>query len=178
MEEVKRTSPAGTSFKWGIITGLIVVVVSYIASMNIDWTNFEEIEASRNSWSQWVGYLLLALGVVWAQLEHKKKDLGGYMTYGRAVGVATLVGLAAGVCTAIYMFVFFGIIHPEFQQLIIDSAMSKMQDMPSGQEEQMMKWMKITTGPTAMAFYTLFGNVFLSLVIGLISGIFIHKSEE
>lgn len=177
LEDIKKPGPWGTSMKWGVIGGIVVVIVSYLASFNIDWTNVEEIENARGNWTQWFSYAVLAGIIIMAQMEHKNKELGGFMGYGRGVGVATVTGIISGLCMAIYMFIFFGILHPEFQQLIIESALSKMKDLPPGQEEEVMKWMKISTGPTAMALFTLIGNFFIGLIIGLITSIFTHKNQ-
>ncbi|MBI1221525.1 MAG: DUF4199 family protein [Bacteroidetes bacterium] len=177
IEELKKPGPWGVGLKWGIIGGIVIVLISYIASMGVDWSDPELLEKSGKRWSQYLGYLILALIIVVAQIEHRNKELGGFMGYGRAVGIATITALGAGICMAIYMFVFFGILHPEFQQLIIENALSKMNDLPSGQEDQVISMMKMTTSPAAMALFTFIGNVFVGLVAGLITGIFTHKVE-
>ncbi len=178
METINKPGPWSTSLKWGIIGGVVLIIISYLGSMNIDWSSYESIEGSRKSPLQYLTYLLLAIFIIVAQLEHRKKDLGGYMSYGRAVGVATITSIGVGICTAIYMYVLFGIFHPEFQQMIIDAALDKAEDMSPGEEDQMIKIMKMTTGPGAMALFGFFGQVFIGLVIGLISSIFIQKTEQ
>lgn len=178
MEDVKKISPWATGLKWGIIGGIVSVMLGYIMSLNVDWTNFEAIEASRNSPSQYLSYAILAGVIIAAMFEHRKKDLGGFMSYGRSIGVAMVVSIASGICSAIYVYAFFGIMHPEFQQMIIDAAMAQMQDVSPEQEDQVISMMKLTTGPGAMAVFTLIGNLFLGLVFGLIGGLFAQKAEQ
>ncbi len=178
MEEVKKISPWATGLKWGIIGGIVSVLIGYLMSLNVDWTSFEAIETSRNSPAQYITYIVLAAMIMLAMFEHRKKDLGGVMSYGRSIGVAMVVSIASGVCSAIYVYAFFGIMHPEFQQMIIDQALSKMQDVPPEQEEQVISMMKMTTGPAAMGIFTLLGNILLGLVIGLLGGLFAQKAEQ
>ena len=178
MEDVKKTSPWATGFKWGTIGGIVSVMFGYIMSLNVDWTSFEAIDASRKSPAQYLTYVVLAGVIVAAMFEHRKKDLGGFMSYGRSIGVAMVVSIASGICSAIYVFVFFGIMHPEFQQMIIDQAMAQRQDMSPEQEDQFVSIMKKTTGPGAMAAFTLIGNLFLGLIFGLIGGLFAQKAEQ
>lgn len=175
---MKKVGPWATGLKWGIIGGIVSVLVGYLMSLNVDWTSFEAIEASRKSPAQYLTYVILAAMIMLAMFEHRKKDLGGVMSYGRSIGVAMVVSIASGICSAIYVFAFFGILHPEFQQMIIDQAMSQMQEVSPEQEEQVISMMKLTTGPTAMALFTLLGNCFLGLVIGLIGGLVAQKAEQ
>lgn len=181
MDKYYKPGPWPTSLKWGIIGGLLLLIISYLGSMNVDWSSFESIEESRSSPLQYLTYVIIAGIIIWAQLEHRNKDLGGYMGYGRGVGVATIASMGMGICTATYMYVLFGIMHPEFQQMVIDNALEKAlenaPDMKPEDEDQMIKVMKMTTGPGAMAIYGFFGQVFIGLVLGLISSIFIQKND-
>ena len=178
MEEMKTTGPWGTALKWGIIVGLINAVISYVASMNVDFSSFESLEASRRSPTQYITYATMLAAVVLAQLEHRKKDLGGIMGYGRAVGVATIVGMAMGVLTAIYMYVFAGILHPEMQQVMMEGALQQAGDITPEQEEQMMSMMSFWTSPAFLAIMGFIGSTFMALVGGLIAGIFTHKNQQ
>lgn len=178
METINKPGPWPTSLKWGIIGGIVLLIISYLGSMNVDWSSYESIQESRKSPLQYLSYVILALVIVMAQIEHRKKDLGGFMSYGRGVGVATITAMGIGLCTAIYMYILFGILHPEFQQIIMDGALGEAGDMSPEQEESMIKVMKMTTGPAAMAIFGFFGQVFIGLVIGLISSIFIQKTEQ
>lgn len=176
MNDIKSASPWPTGTKWGIIGGLTVVLVTYLAGMNVDWTDMESVEGSKNSPIQYFSYIVMITLVVLAQLEHRKKELGGYMSYARGIGMATIVGLIAGICMAMYMYVFFGILHPEFQQMIMDTAISKMDENVGPEEEAMaIKMINLTTGPGAMATFTLLGNVFIGLISGIIVSFFTQK---
>jgi|GEM_PF-2219464 len=178
MEDVKKASPWATGLKWGIIAGIVSVMLGYLMSLGVDWNSFDSIEASRKSPVQYLTYVILAGMIALAMFEHRKKDLGGVMSYGRAIGVAVIVSIASGVCSAIYVYAFFGILHPEFQQMILDQALSKMQEVSPDQEDQVVSMIKLTTSPGAMAIFTMLGNVFLGLIIGLIVGLFAQKAEQ
>ncbi|MDX5321419.1 MAG: hypothetical protein LPK49_10175, partial [Bacteroidota bacterium] len=74
---MKKPGPMGVSFKWGVIGGIVVILVSYMASFNINWSDINEVQAARNNWTQWLSYGILALIIVMAQIEHRKRELGG-----------------------------------------------------------------------------------------------------
>lgn len=175
MNNIKTASPWPLGMKWGIIGGLTVVLITYLAGLNVDWSDWESVEASKNSPVQYFSYLFMIILVVLAQLEHRNKELGGYMSYARGIGVATIVGLIAGICMALYMYVFFGIMHPEFQQMILENAMSRMEDVGPEEEAMAIKMINLTTSPGAMATFTLLGNVFVGLVCGIIVSFFTQK---
>lgn len=178
METFDKPGPWSTSLKWGIIGGLVLVLVNYFALMNVDWSDMDTVDEAKKSPFHYLAYVVLAAVVIWAQIDHRKSDLGGYMSYGRAVGVATITGMGTGICVAIFMYILYGIVHPEYQQMFIDYALENSKDIKPENEEMAIKIMRMSTGPAAMAFYGLFGQTFAGLVIGLISSIFIQKSEQ
>lgn len=177
METIDNPGPWPRSLKWGIIGGLVLIVVNYLAVMNVDWSDVESLEETKKSLFHYLEYAVLAGIVIWSQLEHRKKDLGGFMSYGRAVGVATIAGMGTGICIAIFMYILYGIQHPEYQQMLIDYVLSQGSEVSPENEEMTIKIMQITTSPPAMAFYGFFAQTFGGLVIGLISGIFIQKTD-
>ncbi|MHB1278438.1 MAG: DUF4199 domain-containing protein [Bacteroidia bacterium] len=152
METINKPGPWPSSLKWGIMGGLVLVLVNYLAVMNVDWSNFDTLNEAKKSPFHYLTYVVLAAVVIWAQIDHRRSDLGGYMSYGRAVGVATITGMGTGICVALFMYILYGILHPEYQQMFIDYALANGKDIEPENEEMAIKIMRITTGPSAMAF--------------------------
>ena len=178
-ETIHKPGPWNTAIKWGVIGGLVSVLISYLGSLNVDWTDMQAVEDSRKGMMQYLGYAILLVCIIMAQIEHRRKDLGGFASYGRMVGVAAIASLAYGVLMGVYMYIFAGFLHPDFQQMILESTAQQMpENVSPEQEEQTLKIMRMTTTPGAFAFWMIIGSGFVGLIMGLISSIFIQKNAE
>lgn len=173
MDDVRTVSPWGTSTKWGVIMGLVLVVMSYLMSMNIDYTDPQALQ-NRPFWEQFIQYIIIVGGIIMAHNEYKK-EAGGFMSFGRGVGIGAILGLVSGVLLGIYVYIQFSILHPEFIDTTIEAAMSKQPDMDEEQAETMMKWVEWFASPGVMSAITLLGIVFFSVLLSLVVSIFTQK---
>src|SRR3546814_17779955 len=103
MTNPQRVSPVKNALKWGLITGAALIVLSLIQYAT---------GTMQNKVIQWLSYVLMAIGIVLAIREHRDKELGGYITYGRAVGAGVLTALFTGVLLTVFTYLFYGFIAP------------------------------------------------------------------
>lgn len=169
MEEKKR-SVTINSLNYGLITGAVIIVYSlllYIANLYM------------NKGLGFVAYVFLLGGMFWGTLEYRKKSMNGYMTYGQAFSSAFLIGLFAGIIGTIYMFIFVQYINPGMVNEIIEQTRVKLQDqnLTEDQIESALDYTRKFTTPLMMTIWGLVAYTLISLVLGLLSAIFLKKPD-
>ncbi len=181
VQNIKKPGPWATSLKWGVIFGLISIAVGLTGSLLTDYSSYETFKETNPQFLQYLGFVFMIGSVIVAQIQHRKKDLGGYMSYGRSVGVATISGLALGIVSAVYMLISMEFLFPEafdyMKQLQIEKTLEWFPNATPEQEDQIIERTQ-NQSSLGSALPAILTFTFFSLVIGLISGIFTRKSEE
>jgi hypothetical protein len=171
MEEKKRTLSSNALY-YGLITGAAMILYGLVLFL---------LNQHLNRMLNWFSWAFLLGGMVWGTLEYRK-TAGGFLTYGGAFKSVFMIGLFAAILSAIYTFIFVQFIHPGFINEIIDmsrqSLVEKYPDWSDEQVEQAMVWTTKFMNPIGMAIYSLLGQIFGSLVAGLLLGIFLRKEDK
>ena len=169
--EQKTASIWKSSMTSGIYIGIAMILVSVV---------FYVIGNPFSKVSQWIGYAIMVIGIVLAQIAYKKV-LGGTMTYGQALGVGVLAMVFASVLTSIYTFLLYQVIDPSLQEqlrLFTEEQIVKKGNVP---EEQLDMALNVATKfqtPVMMLVMGLFGGAFVGLIISLITSIFTQKKPK
>ena len=160
--------------RWGLIWGLVAVVLSLLFTvtglMDPTKTGFFSLPTLLNYGS--------SIAVVYFALQaHRDTDLGGYITLGRCIGFVALMGLIAGVIVAVYTYVYFGYIAPDFMDKVLEAQMDKAEANGQDPEKvrQGMDMAKKFMSPPIMAIMGLIGSVIGGVIWGLIVGLFVKK---
>jgi uncharacterized membrane protein len=169
MEEQPKVSPMKTSMRYGLIGGLVMVVISLLLYL----LNLHEI-----TWLSTVVMLgVLGVFIYLGLVEHRDKDLGGYMKYGRGVGTGTLIAVFMGIIGAVYLYIFLSFI----DQSVITDALNKTReamvekDMSDEDIEQALRFTGMFMTPWAMAIMSIFGYAFYGVIEALIISIVVKK---
>lgn len=169
MEE-KPVSLMKSSLIYGIYLGIVSILLSVV--LYVMGYTFEQ-------WVQYTGYVVLTVGIIWAQVAFKKA-LGGEMTYGQALGVGTMTVVFSSVLSGIYTYLLYTVIDPSLlDQLRIFTEQQMLERGVS--EEQLDATIAITSklqSPPIMAVMAVIGGGFLGLIISLITGIFTKKNPS
>ncbi len=172
----KDISMRPLAMRWGLIWGLVGIVLSLIFTvtglMDPTKNSFLSIPNFIN-WGASVAVVYMAL------IAHRDTDLGGYITLGRCVSFVALMGLIAGVLTAIYLFVYFGYIAPDFMEKIFEAQIEKAEANGQDPEKvrQAMEISKKFMTPGAMSIFGLLGSVIGGVFWGLIIGLVVKKEQ-
>lgn len=163
-----------TGNKWGLIQGLVGVVLSLIFFM----TGMMDMSGTKsNMIPNILSYAAMITTLYLGIKAHKEEDLGGYLSLGRAVKMGAYMGLIAGVLSAIFLFIYFKFIQPDFLNTITETAISKAEEKGQDPEQvrkgmEMMGWM---FNPGTFALFGLLGSVLMSVIFSLIIGLIIKK---
>ncbi|GAB3327107.1 DUF4199 domain-containing protein [Marivirga atlantica] len=121
MENQEVQNNSAHPIKWGVIMGVASVIISLLIYV-IDVTLFVK---------PWVGFLSLAVGaaiIVYSGFDYRKQ-LGGFMSYGKAFMHAFVVLLVGGFIGAIFRYLLFNVIDPEASQVLVDATIEMTMGM-------------------------------------------------
>lgn len=160
MEETKDVSVRSVSIKYGVISGLIGIILFIV-------TDFAGL--AGNQALQWVGVPILAAIVF---LAHKEfvRDGDGFMSYGQGLGIGTLLSLVSSVLSSVFTFIYTSYVNPAFIEAIREKAEMDMEEqgMSDAQIEQAMQFTESFTSPMALMIFGIIGGVFFGFLISLI----------
>jgi len=172
MEEKKR-SIANQAIIYAFIVavaGIVFHLVLFISDLYMNKT------------IGYFGILITLAGMIWGGLEYRKSYLNGYMSYGKAFQLCFLIGLFAGILSALYMVLFATAIHPGYTQELLEQAREQMissqPDMSDDQIDQAMAMSEKFMTPVMLAVWAFFGNALFSAVLALIAGFFLKKEDK
>jgi hypothetical protein len=171
MEEKSRSATVNGIY-YGLMTGAGLIILSLILFLT---------DLYMNKGVSAIGYLVLIAGMVYGAIDYRKKYLNGFMTYGKAFSTLFMIGLFAGVVSAIYMFVFAQYIHPGFAQEILEQSRQEMMkqntNLSDEQIETALSYTAKFTTPLMMMVWGFITYVVISAIIGLLAAIFIKKED-
>lgn len=165
-----------TALRYGLIAGLVGIVVSMIA-MSTGLMDFSK----GFVWPMVIGVISFAILIVITVMgvrHHRDKELGGYANFGRMFLVAGLIVLIAGVLGTIFNYAYFNFIDPDYLANASDGVMEMYENMGMSDDqvetamEQFEKQMEGQSNPVK----GLLGNVIASGIIGAIIGLIMKKN--
>ena len=165
MEE--RTTVSKIGIRYGIITGLVLVIYSLILQL---------LGLATNKPLGYITYLFL---IVLIYLSHKAfKDGGdGYMTIGQGLGIGMLISLIGGVFSGIFSYIYLKFIDDSMIQQIKDMQIEEMEK--KGLDDATIEKAVEMTGkfitPEMIPLMTIVGLLFIGFIISLIVSLFTKK---
>ena len=120
------SSPVKNAMNYGSIIGIALVIISLLFYMMNETTS--EIQ-------NYLGYLALAVGVYIGVKHHRDNELGGLMSYGKALSSGTLISFFASIIMAFYLYVFILFIDPSLVDVILEKAENDMIDAGNSDKE-------------------------------------------
>ena len=161
-----------TTILYGVYAGAIAIVlilIQYFTGMD------------KTSTGNWFGYLSLPFLIFFIYLaakERKEDEFAGKLSYGQGVGTGALVGLWAGIFTAIFLWIYINYINLTFVDMIVERQRAAMvQSNANPQDiERITTATRTYAGPMSVAI-VLLSNVFFATVFALIVSIFVQTKE-
>jgi hypothetical protein len=167
----ETTSTARVSLKWGLITGVCLVVYSTIL-YTLDLTTIP-----------WLGaliYVLLIAGLILAMREYRSAN-GGYMSYGDGISIGALLSAIAGMLSSAFSVFYTTVIDPGFQERLFDQMRDKMEEQGKMSDEQidsMIEMSKKFQSPGLQFFFGILWIIVIGVIISLIIAAFMRKNKD
>jgi len=154
----------------GVYLGVILIIFSLIGYV---------ADFSTTSWINYLSYVMVIGMLIYALKTYRDKESGGFISYGRSLGLGTLVGLYSSILLAIYTFVFFQYFDPaELQKILVEAENNMLdQGMSDRDVDTAMGFTRMMTNPPVMAAFTVIGFTFWSFIFSLIISIFVKKDN-
>ncbi len=170
--DVPNVSPFPTALRMGMIGGGLCIVfglVSYLIG----------IDSTVSKVMQYLNYVVWIAFVVMAIKQHRDKDLGGFISYGRALGVGMLTALIMAIMSVIWTVLLYKVIDPNFAEKTMEIVMQQWEEkgISDDQIEDMMPMVSrfMSVGP--ISGIILFTISLIGFVTSLISGAVLKKNR-
>ncbi len=165
----EKVTVSQVSIKYGLITGLVLVVYNLALYMTGLFTNDK---------LGWITYVIL---IVMIYLAHKAfKDGGdGFMTLGQGLGVGMLVTVIGGVITSLFSYFYIKFVDETIIEQILEVARVKMEEqgLDDDQIDQALSISEKMMTPEMMVIWGILGMVIIGFVIALIVSLFTKKNN-
>ncbi|QMW01345.1 DUF4199 domain-containing protein [Spirosoma foliorum] len=166
-----QTSTARVALKWGLITGITLVVYSII---------LYTLDQTTNRSLSLVIYLILIVGLVLSMRDYRTAN-EGYMSYGEGMSTGTLVSAIAGFLSSLFTVFYTQIIDPGFQERITEQVRTQMEDQGTMSDEQIdqgIEMMQKFQSPGITFAVGIFMTILIGVIFSLIIAAFIRRNKD
>lgn len=143
--------------QYGLITSAIMVVLSVL---------FYILNLNQEKWAQWVGVVVMAVGIILANINFSKIN-GGHVTFGNVFLNGFKASLIIAVITVIFSVIML-IIFPDIRDKALEASRLEMEkkNMSEEQIEQGIGFVK-----KFFMIFAVVGGLFFSVVCGVIASL-------
>ncbi len=159
------------AFNYGIILALvsiIVLVIMYI--LNVE-----------KSWPLSIGSMIATILVFVYGIKAYKKANGNLLSLKDAIKVGLAIAVIGGIIGAIYSYIHYTMIYPEFIEMTKETAYEQMMERnPNLTDEQATQAMEMSSMFMTPGFFSLMsiiGSLFFGLIVSLIAGLIMKKEQ-
>ena len=157
---------------YGLITGLALIVYTLLlyATDNLIKQNF---------FLGILNYLILIAGIFIGTRSYRDQFLGGYITYGKALGYGVVISVFTGAVIGIFTYLLYGVIDPGLLEQSIKVFEEQMlnQGMSPDQVETISEMQKQFRSPFMMLISAVFNYALMGLIFSLITSAFLKKNK-
>ncbi|MVM39197.1 DUF4199 family protein [Spirosoma sp. HMF3257] len=165
-----QTSTARVALKWGLITGITLVVYSII---------LYTLDQATNRSLSLVIYAILIVGLVLGMRDYRTAN-DGYMSYGEGMSLGTLLSAIAGFLSSLFTVFYTQIIDPGFQQHLAEQVREQMEEQGNLSDEQIdqaIEMMQKFQSPGIAFAIGIFMTVLIGVIFSLIIAAFIRRNK-
>lgn len=167
MEE-KSNSVWKAGFIYGAILGLILIIYTVLLYV---------MDQSFNKGLGYVSFLFMAAMIFYGAKSYRDNNLGGFISYGRALGISMIIILVAGIISTIYFLIHASVIDTEYISKLIAASEEELlkKGMSDDQIEMALSMQKKMMKPAIMGIFAFLGTAFWGFIIALLTSIFVKK---
>ncbi|WP_121665726.1 DUF4199 domain-containing protein [Mesonia aquimarina] len=160
------------AFTYGIgigLLGILQLVLMYVLNLQQDNYLFGAIL-----------FIISIIIYVFGIKDFKAKN-NGYLSLTQALKLGLAIAAIGGVIGALYSFIHYNYIYPEFIDIQIENAEKAMREnQPSMTEEQINQALTMSrkfTNPFVLSTFALIGTLFFGFLISLVAGLIMKKND-
>lgn len=156
----------------GLITGLALIIYTLLlyATNNLLKQNFA---------LGVINYIILIAGIVIGTRSYRDQALGGYITYGKALGYGVVLCVFTGIVVGIFTYLLYEVIDPNLMEQNMKVIQEEMlnRGMSAEQVETMTEMQARFRTPFMMLIGSIFTYSLLGLIFSLVTSAFLKKDE-
>ncbi|MDX9848433.1 MAG: DUF4199 domain-containing protein [Tenuifilaceae bacterium] len=169
--EDQKVNPMKSAMTYGLILALALIVLHLVQYLMDVY--------KPPMWVNILNYAVIVGGIVYGTIRFRNDDLGGYISYGRALGFGVLISLFSSVVYGFYLYLLTAVIDPSYMEglyQVLEETYLEM-GMADDQVETMMTAVKKFQTPLMMLISSIFSFTLMGTIFSLITSIFIKKEE-
>ncbi|NNC45812.1 MAG: DUF4199 domain-containing protein [Winogradskyella sp.] len=169
--ENQSPSIKSIAYTYGLYLALVSVaglIVMYVLSLQKSWT------------ISIISFALTVLILVYGIKAYKHAN-GGLLSVGKAIKVGLAIAVVGVILSAIYSYVHYSFIYPEFIDMTKEAAYEQMMtqnpNLTDEQANQAMEMQGMFMNAGFFSLMSILGSLFFGLIISLIAGLIMRKDE-
>lgn len=175
-----NVSYRNTAVRNGAIWGGASILLTLIGFLTNTDPGMPDTNGAMKAFYSIAGIGVAIWAVVMAVRHHRDRELGGYISLGRAVMVGLMVGLVAGAIGAVFMVLYTSVINPDYAETMKAAmqAQWEAQGMSDEQIEMAASMSGWVTNPIFLFIVQIFSGTIFGLFLGLIVGAIMKKERQ
>ncbi len=160
------------------------LVIKYAIAYALSFIGFQlllfiaSVEQDKIKWIVFTINMAISFAVLFISLRSRRNEqLGGYITYGKALATGSLILLLASVVMAVWTYIFSAFIDADGIKASMELAKRQMIEQGASEEQIAMgkKMADVFSSPSTLAVTSFFGTFVIGFIVLLITGIFVQK---
>ncbi|HEX9958313.1 MAG TPA: DUF4199 domain-containing protein [Fibrella sp.] len=167
----EKPSTARLALKWGLITGIALIVFSTILFT---------LGQMANTGLSLLVYVIVAVGLTLGIREFRTLN-GGYLTIGDGVGLGALLSAISGIISSAYSVLYTTIIDPGIVEQIQNQARAKLEDQGNLTDEQIDQSLEIMQKfqtPGLQFIFGILGSILIGVIFSLIIAAIMRRKPD
>ncbi|HOL00496.1 MAG TPA: DUF4199 domain-containing protein [Paludibacteraceae bacterium] len=111
-------------------------------------------------------------------VRYRDNECGGYISYGKAFSFILLTFFFASIISSIFKFFYFQFINPDYLTNLLQESLKIIDSMQLPVNEEFYDQMEKTMKPITYSLQSIWVDVFLGIILGLIMSAFIKKDKN
>ncbi|MBT8376532.1 MAG: DUF4199 domain-containing protein [Bacteroidia bacterium] len=169
--ENQSPSIKSIAYTYGLYLALVSVaglIIMYVLSL-------------QKSWTISIISIVLSILILVYGIKAYKHANGGLLSVGKAIKVGLAIAVVGGLLSAIYSYVHYSFIYPEFIEMTKEAAYEQMMtqnpNLTDEQANQAMEMQGMFMNPGFFSLMSILSSLFFGLIISLIAGLIMRKDE-
>lgn len=165
-----QTSTARVALKWGLITGISLVLYSTI---------LYTLDQTTNRGLSLIIYGILIVGLILGMRDYRTAN-EGYMSFGDGVGLGALLSAIAGFLSSLFSVFYTQVIDPGFQERVTEQVREQLEEqgnMSDEQVDQAVEMMQKFQSPGITFAVGIFMTILIGVIFSLVIAAFIRKNK-
>jgi len=174
MDDQAQVSKKSIMLNYGLLLGFASIIANLIIY------SFGDLFSPH--WSLIVGSLAVTTIIIILGIRKVKQSNSGFLTVGEAIKAGLGISLISAIVYVIYLLLFFNMIEPDyFENMIKFQEQTMIEKYPNMSDEELegaLKGAAMFANTGANVTLALISSLFIGLIISLIGGLIMKKSEE